>query len=87
MIVIKYFNLKMLLTLDVNKMVEVLINEYGSDLTVEFKHMSNQEQAQSSKVIHTFTAVRERFQVFENKDSELIRKPDLEHKIVKEGIK
>ena len=87
-IVVKYHNHKMLMTLDLNTLVDVLLKTFGEQLVLRFKPMSDEERGNSSDRARSITAVRERFWILEETDAgDRHRRKDIEDKIVREGRK
>lgn len=87
-IVIKYHSLKMLLTLDLNRLIMVLIKKYGNDININIIVMNNEERAISSDITNGITLINERFWILETyKNGDIIRKKEIEQKIISEGQK
>ncbi len=87
-IVIKYYNIKMLMTLDCNMLLRTIIEIYGNNICIQYLHMSQAEQNSASSIIDGMTAVNTRFEVYESVgDSKYQRRIDLEERIVNQGIK
>ena len=87
-LVIRYHNIKMLLTLDLNTLIRILLEEFGSTLELRFEEMSEVERVQSTKIVEGLHAVQERFYLFwVDPDGKLQRREDLEQKTVHEGRK
>lgn len=87
-LVIEYFNVKMLLTLDLNTMMNILIEEFGGHFTIEYCEMKKQSRVKSSRNKEGITFVDERFFLFElEKTGNKKRRSDLEQRIINEGQK
>ncbi|MBU6953361.1 hypothetical protein [Hahella sp. HN01] len=85
---LKYHSLKMLMTLDLNKAVELLTREYGDSFCLDISLMNDAERELCMDVSSAVTIVRERFWILEKEhEGGLIRRRDLEKKIVDEGQK
>jgi hypothetical protein len=87
-LILKYHNLKMLLTIDMNKLTEILIDYYGRNIIINFIEMDKEEKKKSSQIENFVLLVRERFWLFEADESnEIVRRNDLEIRIIDEGRK
>lgn len=87
-IVVKYHNQRMLLTLDLNALVEVIMRKYGDETVIEFAPMTAQERAETMDDSSVMNAVRERFWIFEvGADQALQRMSELETAAVATGVK
>ncbi|TQV89111.1 hypothetical protein [Aliikangiella coralliicola] len=86
-LVVKYYNLKMFLTTDLNTFMKVLINEYGAIFNVEYREMNENEQRESSYIQDGITLVKDRFWLLESLVTSTKRRKDLEAKIIDEGQK
>ncbi|AZZ92604.1 hypothetical protein EUZ85_18490 [Hahella sp. KA22] len=85
---LKYHSLKMLMTLDLNKAVELLAREYGDSFCLDISLMNDAERERCMDVSGAVAIVRERFWIIEKENGEdLIRRKDLEKKIVDKGQK
>jgi len=83
-----YHNLKMLLTLDLNKLIEIIIDQYGENVLIEFVSMTQNEKEKSSKVDAGILKIVERFKLYESDDAgNKIRRKDIEEKAIREGLK
>ena len=89
--VVKYYNRKILMTLDLNQLVHELLEVRGNRVSVEFMPMTADEQEECSTrmdEIAGLIAVDTRFWLFEIGDAnQPIRRPDLETRIVDLGRK
>lgn len=64
-IVVKYHNRRMLLTVDLNVLLDTLFDAYGDGVIVEFAGMDEREKAESSDAVEGLRAVRDRFRIYE----------------------
>ena len=88
MIVVVFHSERMLLTLDLNTLVQVLMEIYGRELTLRFRAMSDSEKEAAEEQTEILPAVRTRFLLKEpGPDGEEVRREDLERRIVREGRK
>lgn len=89
--VVRYFNRRMLMTLDLNQLVHELLECRGDRVSVEFAPMTADEQDACStrnEDIAGLTAINTRFWLLETDDAnQPIRRPDLEARIVDLGQK
>lgn len=86
--ILKYHNRKMLLTLDLNALVEVITQADGDETTIHILPMTHEERADALDDIGLVDAVRERFWILESgPDESLQRRTDLESQIVGTGQK
>lgn len=81
--IIKYYNLKILLTIDLNKLIEMIIHEYGDSIQLELQVMTKSEKEQVSTMESGILRIIERFWIIENDQ----RRKDLEESIIDEGRK
>jgi hypothetical protein len=86
-----YFGQKMLLTLDLTWMLELLTSRFGASISIHFMDMNDAQKAASS---HRLTgpvkmlAVDQRFHLYQLKpDHTLTRLPELEDEIIQWGRK
>lgn len=87
-VLIKYHNRKMLMTLDLNMLVNVLMDAFGDTFVLEFKEMDESEKVRTSENVKGIQAVTERFWVLEDiGNQEYRRRLDLEEKTIREGMK
>ncbi len=87
-ILIKFHNFKMLMTLDLNTLVAVLLDNYGENIVIEFQVMTIQEQSDTVEIVDEINLVLERFWVFECFDTgRKQRRKDLEEQIIQKGVK
>ncbi|WLQ16489.1 hypothetical protein O5O45_11215 [Hahella aquimaris] len=85
---LKYHSLKMLMTLDLNKAVEALATEYGDSFSLDISLMDDAERERCMEISGAVAIVSERFWILEKEDGGgLVRRRDLEKKIVDEGQK
>ena len=84
--VIKYFSVRMLGTLDLNQLFRCLFEKFG-ECQITFVPMAPQEKAAASTEVHGIEAVGERFWIFHRADGGLVRQPDVETTIVRLGRK
>lgn len=86
--IVKYHNRKMLLTLDLNALVEVITQADGDETTIHILPMARQERAETLGDVGLVNTVRERFWILESgPDESLQRRTDLESQIVATGKK
>ena len=83
---IKYFSTKIFLITDLQKMFE-LIFEYFDGCQICIEEMSKCEQDSASEISRGIQLVKNNFYIYEVKDSEVIRVPELEKRIIYEGQK
>jgi len=87
-ILVKYYNRKMLMTVDISALLAVLFEAYHEDISVEFQAMSESERQLSSHLSdHGIVAVDQRFQVIELCASGARRRTDLEVRAIAVGQK
>jgi len=87
-LILKYHNLKMLLTIDINKLTEILIDYFGKNININFIEMNDEEKKESTEMCSFILTVRERIWLFEiNENKDIIRRNDLELRIIDEGRK
>ena len=88
-IAVVFHSEKMLQTLDLNMLVQVLMGVYGRELTLLFRTMSKSEREAAEELVDGIvTAVRTRFMLKElQPDGEGVRREDLERRVVHEGRK
>ncbi|ABC29830.1 hypothetical protein HCH_03064 [Hahella chejuensis KCTC 2396] len=85
---LKYHSLKMLMTLDLNKALELLATEYGDSFSLDIVLMTDAERERCMDVSEDVVIIKERFWMFEKEDGGgLIRREDLEKRIINEGCK
>jgi len=85
-IVVKYHSEKMLLTVDLNKMFELIFNLLETK-EVFFKPMTEEEKIESEERVEDLIIVRKRFLIYEHSDQEIKSCELLEKQIVDEGVK
>lgn len=89
--VVKYFDRKMLMTLDLNQLVHELLDTHGDQVSVEFVPMDAAEQKRCSsrnEDLAGLIAVEKRFWLHElDESNQPVRRPDLEARIVDLGQK
>jgi hypothetical protein len=87
-IIVKYYSKKMLLTIDLSNLVEVLISVFGESIQLDLLVMNEEERLQCSSSEEGIIRVNDRIQVFEvQQDGSTNRREDLEQRIVNEGQK
>lgn len=87
-ITVKYHSAKMLMTIDLNMLFQVLLDIYGSYLIIKFELMNKSEQIHATETVDGLVAVKERFWILEGGETEnLNRRKDLEKKIIMAGAK
>ncbi len=86
-IVVVFHSEKMLQTLDLNLLIQVLMTVYGHDLTLRFRPMSKCERESAEELADGIvTTVRRRFLLKElQPDGQEVRREDLERRMVPEG--
>ena len=88
LVVVKYHNRRMLLTLDLNALVEVIMATYGDGTSIEFMPMTDDERDETLESPNLVNAVRERFWILEvNSDLTTKRRMELEVAAVESGVK
>jgi hypothetical protein len=83
---IKYFSARMLVTLDTNQLFHCLFEEFG-ECQVRFIPMTPDEKTEASREVDGINAVNERYWIFHRSDGDLVRRPDVEQRIVLLGQK
>ena len=79
---------KMLLTLDLQKVFEILVEEYGEELTLSVMPMTAAERAASEDSSGPVTLVPTRFILREVHDGKrIVRRVDIEERMIHEGRK
>jgi hypothetical protein len=86
-IVLRYYSLKMLQTVDLNNLIAVLVSVFGESMQLDLLAMNDDEKQQCSKLEEGILRVNERIWVFEVRPDGRHRRKDLEQKIVGEGRK
>jgi hypothetical protein len=87
-IVVKYHNRRMLLTVDLNALLDTLFDAYGDGVIVEFAEMNEREKAESIDAVEGLRAVRDRFRIYDvGSPSGARRREDLEQAAVAGGRK
>jgi hypothetical protein len=85
---VSFHSIKMLLTLDLNTLTRVLLDEFGTHLNVEFRPMTDTERNGVEYKIDFITGIRTRFFLLERRpDGSEMRREDLEDRIIKQGLK
>ncbi|NTX03323.1 hypothetical protein [Myxococcus sp. CA040A] len=76
------------MTVDLNTLMEVLLEQFGPRVTLEVQPMTESEKALAEENLGIVTAVRSRFILTEvRSDQESIRHKDLEERIIQKGRK
>jgi len=75
-IVVKYFNERMLLTVDLQTLFTFLFEEYGDGVNIAFAEMDVLEKSQSSEDVDGILAVRDRFHILETTHTNDVRRRD-----------
>ena len=87
-ILIKYYSLKMLLTVDLNTLTEYLFQEFGDSFVLEYKPMNQEEVNSVTNDESGISIVHERFWLFhEGQSGDIERKKSLEELIIEKGQK
>ena len=86
-LIIRYYDERMLLTLDLTTLIGILLREFHAPLELHFEPMSAEERDQVSEMVDGIRAVRERFWLFHTAGDTLSRLQDLERRVVKQGQK
>ena len=87
-VVVKYYSCRMLLTADLNALLNTLFDVYGDDVTIEFVAMSELDRRVSTEKTAAVPVVRDRFQVFEMQEATgARRRPDVEQAAIAAGAK
>ena len=87
-IILKYYSLKMLLTIDLSKLIEVLILKFGSSLQIDLELMDDSEKDQVTCTKSGILKVNERFWLLgQNQNGDNSRLQELEQKTLEEGKK
>lgn len=87
-IVMVFHSNKMLLTLDLDTLIRVLLEAFGSRLAVQFRPMTDAEREAAEDRTGVVTAVHTRFLLKELRPDGLeVRREDLEERVVREGRK
>lgn len=87
-IVIKYYDRRMLLTVDIHTLLNVVFDNYGDSVKIELVEMDDQEKDTSVETIEGIRAIRERFQILEIKSPDGVqRRKDLENLAIAIGTK
>lgn len=86
-VMVKYHNRRMLLTLDLNELVKVLVDEFGPSLVLQLEEMTEGERVATRDHQDGLDIVRERFQLFVTGAEGPVRRQDLERVIVQQGRK
>jgi hypothetical protein len=87
-IVVKYFDRRMFLTLDLQTLFVTLFDVYGDGANIEIAEMDEREKAESTEAVKGFQAIRERFRILETTLSNGVRRrKDLEELAVALGRK
>lgn len=87
-LLVVFHSVRMLLTLDLNTMLSILIEVFGTNVVMEFRPMSESERASAEYESDGITAVRTRFIMKEVRgDGSELRLAELEERIVREGRK
>ena len=87
-VVVKYHNRKMLATIDLNSLINVLMQSYGDGTTIRFEPMNASEREQTLEDVGGIAGVRERFWILEDcGEGRLRRQPKLEETVVSKGVK
>jgi hypothetical protein len=85
-LLIKYFSARMLVTLDINQLFHFLFQQFG-ECQIRFIPMTPHEKTEASREVDGINAVNERYWVFHRSDGVLVRKSDVEQKIILLGQK
>ena len=85
-VIIKYFSVRMLDTLDANQLFRCLFERFG-ECQITFAPMTPQDTAAASTEVRGIEAVSERFWIFHPAEGGLVRQRDLEATIVRVGQK
>jgi hypothetical protein len=87
-VLVKYYDRRMLLTVDISALLSTLFDAYGDDVIIEFMAMDETERRESTDESEAVPIVRDRFQVFEmQKAAEARRRPDIEQAAIAAGVK
>jgi hypothetical protein len=87
-IILKYYSLKMLLTVDLNNLITVLLSVFGESIQLDLLAMNEDERLHCSSSEEGILRVNERIWVLEvRQDGSAHRREDLEQRIVEEGQK
>ena len=85
-ILVKYFSARMLVTLDLNQLFGSLFDKFGES-EVRFILMTLQERNGVSTKVKGVEAVNERYWIFHQVNSDLVRQRDLEDAVISLGQK
>ncbi|WP_444905218.1 hypothetical protein ACJJIU_11245 [Microbulbifer sp. CnH-101-E] len=86
-IVLKYYSLKMLLTVDLNSLVSTLVSVFGDSVRLDLSIMDEDEKYQCSNDVEGILSVNERIWLFEELKGTLHRRKDLEERVIAQGQK
>ncbi|MCA9030656.1 MAG: hypothetical protein KDA69_15340 [Planctomycetaceae bacterium] len=87
-IIIRYYNRRMLLTVDVNALLQTVFDACGDRVGIEFAEMDETEQEGVVELIDGMRAIRNRFYILEMTPGEdILRREDLEKLSVAVGRK
>jgi hypothetical protein len=83
-----FHSVRMLLTLDLNEMIQVLMEAFGTNIAVTFRPMSEAERVSAEYECQGITMVRSRFILKQIRDDgSEVRLAELEERIVDQGRK
>ena len=87
-IILRFHSRKMLQTLDLGTLFDILLQEYGEPLQLQLVGMTARERTDAEDRTGPVTLVPTRFTLWEQGDEGgLVRRKDLENRIVREGRK
>ncbi|MCA8992937.1 MAG: hypothetical protein KDA88_13190 [Planctomycetaceae bacterium] len=87
-IIIKYYNRRMLLTVDVNALLQTVFDACGDRVGIEFAEMDEVEKDGATEIIEGMRAIRNRSYILEMTSGEdILRREDLEKLSVAVGRK
>lgn len=77
-VIVKYFNRRMLWTVDLSVLFSTLFDAFGDDLAVQFLPMNEDERKMASDETNIVVGVKDRIFLFEMVSGEVRRRADLE---------
>ena len=86
-LIIKYHNVKMLLTLDMNTFFQIIEENFGSSFELKFEEMNEKEKESTTSLTDGLRKVNERFWIFSLDKEKEYRRKDLETEIISRGHK
>ena len=87
-LILRFHSRKMLQTLDLGALFNIILREHGDPLQLQLVGMTAEERAEAEDRTGPVTLVPTRFTLWEQGDEGgLVRREDLENRIVREGRK